>query len=103
MDRKHIRFDLGLSPWPRLVMESRRHAPILPTPGNVLFNLLMIGLSMRLSSAGAAAAPWAGNVPSTTTYRSPGPPGPTPAARPDRRLHSIIFRLHNVASGGVPL
>ncbi|MGB4978070.1 MAG: hypothetical protein WBR35_15170, partial [Anaerolineae bacterium] len=75
----------------------------LPTPGNVLFTLLMIGLLLWASSAGALPLRLLGpNVPSTTTIAYQGRLADA-GGSPLTGAYSIIFRLYNAASGGVPL
>ncbi|MFZ2419929.1 MAG: hypothetical protein WA029_02190, partial [Anaerolineae bacterium] len=75
----------------------------LPTPGNVLFTLLMIGLLLWASSAGALPLRLLGpNVPSTTTIAYQGRLADA-GGSPLTGAYSIIFRLYNAASGGAPL
>ncbi|MFZ1708474.1 MAG: hypothetical protein WAW20_07730, partial [Anaerolineae bacterium] len=75
----------------------------LPTPGNVLFTLLMIGLLLWASSAGALPLRLLGpNVPSTNTIAYQGRLADA-GGSPLTGAYSIIFRLYNSASGGAPL
>ncbi|MBK9093158.1 MAG: hypothetical protein IPM84_10305 [Anaerolineae bacterium] len=102
MDRKHIHFDLAI-PWPRLQWNRDAMRRFLPTPGNVLFTLLMIGLLLWASSAGALPLRLLGpNVPSTTTIAYQGRLADA-GGSPLTGAYSIIFRLYNAASGGAPL
>ncbi|MFZ2616386.1 MAG: hypothetical protein WA077_10370, partial [Anaerolineae bacterium] len=102
MDRKHIRFDLAI-PWPRLQWNRDAMRRFLPTPGNVLFTLLMIGLLLWASSAGALPLRLLGpNVPSTNTIAYQGRLADA-GGSPLTGAYSIIFRLYNAASGGAPL
>ncbi|MGB4976321.1 MAG: hypothetical protein WBR35_06240, partial [Anaerolineae bacterium] len=87
----------GREGWQRL---GRR---LLPTPGNVLFTLLMIGLLLWAQSAGALPLRLLGpNVPSTNTIAYQGRLADANGS-PLTGTYSIIFRLYNVASGGAPL
>ncbi|MFZ1403818.1 MAG: hypothetical protein WAW03_12075, partial [Anaerolineae bacterium] len=102
MDRKHIHFDLAI-PWPRLQWNRDAMRRFLPTPGNVLFTLLMIGLLLWASSAGALPLRLLGpNVPSTTTIAYQGRLADA-GGSPLTGAYSIIFRLYNAAGGGAPL
>ena len=76
---------------------------LLPTPGNVLFTLLMIGLLLWAQSAGALPLRLLGpNVPSTNTIAYQGRLADA-GGSPLTGAYSIIFRLYNAASGGAPL
>ena len=76
---------------------------LLPTPGNVLFTLLMIGLLLWAQSAGALPLRLLGpNVPSTNTIAYQGRLADA-GGSPLTGTYSIIFRLYNAASGGAPL
>ncbi|MBK9231638.1 MAG: hypothetical protein IPO15_12520 [Anaerolineae bacterium] len=87
----------GREGWQRL---GRR---LLPTPGNVLFTLLMIGLLLWAQSAGALPLRLLGpNVPSTNTIAYQGRLADA-GGSPLTGTYSIIFRLYNAASGGAPL
>ena len=87
----------GREGWQRL---GRR---LLPTPGNVLFTLLMIGLLLWAQSAGALPLRLLGpNVPSTNTIAYQGRLADA-GGSPLTGAYSIIFRLYNAASGGAPL
>ena len=102
MDRKHLHLDLAI-PWPRLHLNRDAVRRFLPTPGSVLFTLLMIGLLLWASSAGALPLRLLGpNVPSTNTIAYQGRLADAGGA-PLTGTYSIVFRLYSVASGGAPL
>ncbi|MGB3060436.1 MAG: hypothetical protein WBE17_11945 [Anaerolineae bacterium] len=101
MKHREIQFKLRI-PQPEWSMKAIRRVWV-PTPGNVLFTLLMIGLLLWAQSAGALPLRLLGpNVPSTTTIAYQGRLADA-GGSPLTGAYSIIFRLYNAASGGAPL
>jgi hypothetical protein len=90
--------------WPRINLRQRRWLRrLLPTPGNVLFTLLMVGALLWAASAGALplrAPAAAGTSTGTIAYQ-----GRLADANgnPLTDTYNMIFRLYDAASGGTPL
>ncbi len=100
MDRK--RFTLEI-PWPNF--SKIRLARLLPTPGNVLFTLVMIALLVAAQTAGALPLPAALHAPaapSTSTIAYQGRLADA-AGAPLTGTYNMIFRLCDAATGGTPL
>jgi len=102
MNRKHIAWAVNLDvPWPSLPATSLRW--LLPTPGNALFTLLVVGALLWAASAGALPlrAPAAAGT-STGTIAYQGRLADANGS-PLTGTYNMIFRLYDAASGGTPL
>lgn len=78
---------------------------LLPTPGNVIFTLVMIGLLIAAQSVGALPLPAALRAPngiSTGTIAYQGRLADANGA-PLTGTYNMIFRLYDAATGGTPL
>lgn len=82
------------------------HGPMwLPTPGNAIFTLVMIGLLVAAQSVGALPLPAALRAPngiSTGTIAYQGRLADANGA-PLTDTYNMIFRLYDAATGGTPL
>jgi len=90
--------------WPRLEINKRQIARwLLPTPGNVLFTLLVVAGLLWASSAGAL--PLGAALTSSTSTSTIAYQGRLADAdgNPLTDTYNMIFRLYEAASGGVPL
>jgi hypothetical protein len=100
MDRK--RFTLEI-PWPNF--NKVRLTRLLPTPGNVIFTLVMIALLVAAQTAGALPLPVALRAPaaaSTGTIAYQGRLADA-AGAPLTGTYNMIFRLNDASTGGTPL
>jgi hypothetical protein len=93
-------------PWPTIRSGGFNFRRLLPTPGNVLFTLVMIALLVAAQTAGAlplgrpqGSAPTAA---STGTIAYQGRLADA-AGAPLTGTYNMIFRLYDVATGGTPL
>ena len=90
--------------WPRFQGDKRQLARwLLPTPGNVLFTLLVVAGVLWASSAGAL--PLGAALTSSTSTGTIAHQGRLADAdgNPLTDTYNMIFRLYEAASGGVPL
>jgi hypothetical protein len=90
--------------WPRINLGQRRWLRwLLPTPGNVLFTLLVVGALLWAASVGALPlrAPAAAGT-STGTIAYQGRLADANGS-PLTGTYNMIFRLYDAASGGTPL
>ena len=102
MEHREFNFNVRI-PWPTAKAGDAPLTRFLPTPGNVIFTLLMIGLLLWVSSAGALPLRLLGpDAPSTNTIAYQGRLADAGGA-PLTGTYSIIFRLYSTAAGGVPL
>jgi hypothetical protein len=104
MKRKHIAWSVNLDiPWPSLPGISARLRWLLPTPGNVLFTLLVVGALLWAASAGALPlrTPAAAGT-STGTIAYQGRLADANGS-PLTGTYNMIFRLYDAATGGTPL
>jgi hypothetical protein len=97
------RVDLSIPLWTPDRSSIRRLAPFLPSPGSVVFTLLMIGLLVWAQSAGALGA-LVPNQQTTSTSTIPyqGRLGDI-GGNPLTGSYPMVFRLYDVASGGTPI
>jgi len=78
---------------------------LLPTPGNVIFTLLMIALLVIAQSAGALPLPSMPSAPRATSVGTIAYQGrlADSAGAPLTGTYNMIFRLYDAATGGAPL
>ena len=100
MKYRDVRLHLQV-PWPDLPGNWRSW---LPSKGNVLFTLLMIGILLWAQSAGALPQSLIPNTRSlsTGTIAYQGRLADS-AGNPLTGTYNMIFRLYNVPTGGAPL
>ncbi|OGO42020.1 MAG: hypothetical protein A2Z04_00400 [Chloroflexi bacterium RBG_16_57_9] len=106
MNRKPFLVSLGelvVAYWPRPNLR-RRIRWLLPTPGNALFTLLVVGALLWAQSAGAFpnGRPQGATSTSTGTLAYQGRLA-NASGTPITDTVNMSFRLYNVASGGTPL
>lgn len=91
--------------WPRIGPAQRpRLRALLPTPGNILFTLLIVAGLVLAQSAGALplrSMQYA--VPSSTATIAYQGRLANAAGEPLNGTYNMIFRLYTVATGGTPL
>ena len=106
MKHKEFNFNLSLRiPWPTYQGSILRSRRFLPTPGNVIFTLLIVGLLVWAQTAGAL--PGLANP----QFAIPNPQSIIPYqgrladadGNPLTGTVNMIFRLYGQASGGAPL
>lgn len=91
-------------PWPE-IHGSAHWKRFLPTPGNAIFTLVMIGLLIAAQSVGALPLGRPSSAPVTTSTGTIAYQGrlADSASSPLTGTYNMIFRLYNAASGGTPL
>jgi hypothetical protein len=102
MEHKEIKLRI---PWPTIRSDGFNFRRLLPTPGNVLFTLVMIALLVAAQTVGALPLGRPQAAPSTTSTGTIAYQGRLADAdgNPLTGAYNMVFRLYDAGIGGTPL